>query len=44
MPDEPQDRVTLAEIMIGIAIALIVAPGVIWWAFTIIGVLAGARP
>lgn len=44
MPNEPEDRVTLAEIMLSIGIALIVAPGVIWWAFTIIGVLAGSRP
>ena len=32
---EPQTRVTLGEIMLGIAIALIIAPGVIWWALTI---------
>ncbi len=30
MPGEPDDRASLTEIMLGIAIALIIAPGVIW--------------
>jgi heme/copper-type cytochrome/quinol oxidase subunit 4 len=34
MPDEPENRVDLVEVMLGIAIAVIVAPGVIWWLLT----------
>jgi heme/copper-type cytochrome/quinol oxidase subunit 4 len=33
--DEPEDRISLTEVMLGIAVAIIVAPGVIWWALTI---------
>lgn len=39
MPGEPDDRAGLTEIMLGIAIALMVAPGVIWWALTLWGLL-----
>lgn len=43
MPEEPKDRASLTEIMLGIAIAMIVAPGVIWWFDTIFAVLTGER-
>lgn len=39
LPDEnPESRVDLVEAMLGIALALIVAPGVIWWAGTLIDI------
>jgi hypothetical protein len=34
-PMEPEDRVSLTEIMLGLVAAVISAPGVIWWALTL---------
>lgn len=30
-PLEPEPRINLTEICMGLAVAVIVAPGVIWW-------------
>lgn len=38
-PMEPESRISLTEIVLGIAAAIIVAPGVIWWIGTFIGIL-----
>jgi len=32
MPDKPETRLDLTEAMLIIALAIIVAPGLIWWA------------
>lgn len=42
--DEPEDRTSLFEVVAGIAIALMIAPGVIWWLGTIIALFTGERP
>lgn len=47
MPEYPEDTESyglLGDIMLGIAAALFVAPGVIWWAGTFIQLVTGARP
>lgn len=36
--DEGEIRIGLTEVMLGIAVAVIVAPGVIWWIGAAIGV------
>lgn len=41
--DEPEDRVTPGEVMLVIAGCLIVAPGLIWWALTILDVIFGVK-
>ena len=33
--DEPEEGLSLFEVVLGIAIALMLAPGVIWWALTL---------
>lgn len=38
MSDEPESRASLAEYMIGIAMALVATPGLIWWAITLVDV------
>lgn len=44
MPDEPENRVDLVEVMLGIAIAVIIGPGVIWWLLTLAEVVWGPLP
>ena len=41
-PLEPEDRIELFDVMLGIGVAIIVAPGVIWWIGTIIGIFSAA--
>lgn len=40
MPDQPKDRASLSEIMLGLGLALLLAPGAIWCIGTIIGVFS----
>ncbi len=43
-PLEPEDRIDPIELGLGIALAVIVTPGVIWWIGTAIELITGERP
>lgn len=36
--EEPESRLDLVEVMLGIGLAVIIAPGVIWWAMMLIDI------
>ncbi len=38
--DEPEDRFDVRDAMLGIRLALLVAPGLIWWIGVFIGVFS----
>jgi hypothetical protein len=44
MRSEPEDRASLTEIFLGLAAAVIIAPGLIWWIGTLVGIVTGGRP
>ena len=42
--DEGEIRLDLVEILLALAVAVIVAPGVIWWAATFLAFFTGKNP